>query len=100
MRDRQSYAFALVAVAAGLELDGQTIRSAGLALGGVAHKPWHSPEAEHALLGQPATPETFQKAAELAVRGAKGYEHNQFKVALARQSVVRGLTLAAEGVNS
>ena len=97
VRDRQSYAFALVSVAAGLELDGQTIRSAGLALGGVAHKPWHSPEAEHALVGQPATPETFAKAADLAVRGAKGYEHNQFKVELAKQSVARGLTLAAGG---
>ena len=100
VRDRQSYAFALVSVAAGLEMDGPTIRSAGLALGGVAHKPWHSPEAEHALVGQPATPETFAKAADLALRGAKGYENNEFKIALAKQSVVRGLTLAAQGVKS
>lgn len=98
VRDRQSYAFALVSVAAGLELDGQTIRSAGLAMGGVAHKPWHSPEAEQALVGQPATAETFGKAAELAVRGAKGYEDNEFKIELAKQSVVRGLTLAVQGV--
>ncbi len=100
VRDRQSYAFALVSVAAGLEMDGQTIRSAGLALGGVAHKPWHSPEAEHALVGQPATPETFAKAADLALRGAKGYQNNEFKIALAKQSVVHGLTLAAQGVKS
>lgn len=100
VRDRQSYAFALVSVAAGLELDGQTIRSAGLALGGVAHKPWHSPEAEQALVGQPATPETFARAAELAVRGAKGYEHNQFKIELAKQNIVRGLMLATQGVKS
>ncbi len=100
VRDRQSYAFALVSVGAALELDGQTIRSAGLAMGGVAHKPWHSPEAEQALVGQPATPETFAKAAELALRGAKGYEHNEFKIELAKQSIVRGLTLAAQGVKS
>ena len=100
VRDRQSYAFALVSVAAGLEMDGPTIRSAGLALGGVAHKPWHSPEAERALVGQPATPETFAKAADLALRGAKGYENNEFKIALAKQSVVRGLTLAAQGETS
>lgn len=97
VRDRQSYAFALVSVAAGLEMEGQTVRSAGLALGGVAQKPWHSPEAEHALTGQPATAEVFGKAAELALRGAKGYEHNQFKLELAKQSIVRGLTLAAAG---
>ena len=98
VRDRQSYAFALVSVAAGLELDGGTVRSAGLALGGVAHKPWHSPEAEHALVGQPATQVTFRKAADLALHGARGYEHNTFKIELAKQTIVRALTLAAQGV--
>jgi xanthine dehydrogenase YagS FAD-binding subunit len=96
VRDRQSYAFALVSVAAGLELDGQTIRSAGLALGGVAHKPWHSPEAEAALTGKPATTETFQRAAGLALHGAKGYADNAFKIELARQCIVRALTTAAQ----
>lgn len=96
-RDRQSYAFALVSVAAGLEMDGGAIKSAGLALGGVAHKPWHSPEAEHALVGQPATEATFRKAAELALRGSKGYEHNAFKVELAKNCIVRALSLAAAG---
>lgn len=96
-RDRQSYAFALVSVAAGLELDGNTIKSASFALGGVAHKPWHSAEAEHALVGQPATPETFRKAADLALSGAKGYKDNAFKVELAKQVVIRGLTLASQG---
>jgi xanthine dehydrogenase YagS FAD-binding subunit len=100
VRDRQSYAFALVSVAAGLEMDGDTIKSAGLALGGVAHKPWHSPEAVHAFTGQPATPETFRKAAELALAGAKGYEHNAFKIELAKQNIVRALTVAAKGVQS
>jgi len=99
-RDRQSYAFALVSVAAGLEMDGTTIKSAGLALGGVAHKPWHSLEAEHALEGKPATTETFQRAAHLALADAKGYEHNTFKIELAKQCIVRALTLAAQGVQA
>jgi xanthine dehydrogenase YagS FAD-binding subunit len=99
-RDRQSYAFALVSVAAGLEMDGGTIKSAALALGGVAHKPWHSPEAEAALRGQPATPGTFAKAVDLALKGAKGYKDNAFKIELAKQCVVRALGRAAEGVTA
>ena len=70
VRDRQSYAFALISVAAGLELDGQTIRSAGLALGGVAHKPWHSPEAEQALVEQRDTNTTSSR---LNSRGKMSY---------------------------
>ncbi len=97
-RDRQSYAFALVSVAAGLELDGNTIRSAGLALGGVAHKPWRSHEAEAALANQPANPDTFRHAAEVALRGAHGYKYNAFKIELAKQCIVRALTQAAQGV--
>ena len=100
VRDRQSYAFALISVAAGLEMDGDTIKSAGLALGGVAHKPWRSPEAEHVLIGRPATPETFTKAAALLVASAKPTEHNAFKIELAKQSIVRALTQAAHGVQS
>ena len=99
-RDRQSYAFALVSVAAGLELDGDTIKSAGLVLGGVAHKPWHSPEAEHALIGKPAAEATFKQAADLALRGAKGYKDNAFKIELAKNCIVRGLTQAAQGVQA
>jgi xanthine dehydrogenase YagS FAD-binding subunit len=95
VRDRQSYAFALVSVAAGLELDGNTIKSAGLALGGVAHKPWRSLEAEKSLAGATPGPEAFRKAADLALTGAKPYEHNAFKIELAKQSIVRALTLAA-----
>jgi xanthine dehydrogenase YagS FAD-binding subunit len=94
VRDRQSYAFALVSVAAGLELDGNTIKSAGLALGGVAHKPWRSLEAEKYLAAATAGPEAFKKAADLALAGAKPYEHNAFKIELAKQSIVRALTLA------
>ena len=99
-RDRNSYAFALISVAAGLEMNGATIRSAGLALGGVAHKPWRSVEAERALAGKPATAESFAEAAEIALRGAKGYEHNTFKIEMARQGVVRALTLAAAGTGA
>jgi xanthine dehydrogenase YagS FAD-binding subunit len=95
-RDRQSYAFALVSVAAGLEMSSGTIKSAGLALGGVAHKPWRAKEAEAALVGSPATRETFTQAAELTVKGAKTYEHNAFKVELAKQCVVKALMQAAE----
>ena len=96
-RDRQSYAFALVSVAAGLQMSGNTIQSAGLALGGVAHKPWTSAEAEAALAGKPADEKTFRKAAEILTRGAKGYEHNAFKIELAKGCIVRALTLAAAG---
>jgi len=95
-RDRQSYAFALVSVAAGLEMDGNTIKSAGLALGGVAHKPWRVPEAEAVLAGKPATREIFAQAAELMVKGAKTYDHNAFKVELAKQCVVKTLMQAAQ----
>ncbi len=94
-RDRQSYAFALVSVAAGLEMDGDTIQSAGLTLGGVALKPWRSHEAEEALRGKPANEESFKAAAELALKGAHGYRDNAFKIELAKQCVVRALMQAA-----
>jgi xanthine dehydrogenase YagS FAD-binding subunit len=97
VRDRQSYAFALVSVAAGLALSGGTIQSAALALGGVAHKPWRSHDAEKSLVGATPGPEAFRKAADLALTGAKGYEHNEFKIELAKQSIVRAFTLAARG---
>ncbi len=96
-RDRNSYAFALISVAAGLEMEGGTIKSAGLALGGVALKPWREAEAEKVLTGKPASPETFKQAADILLRGAKGYEHNTFKIELAKQGVVRALTLASQG---
>jgi xanthine dehydrogenase YagS FAD-binding subunit len=96
-RDRNSYAFALISVAAGLEVDGGLIKSAGVALGGVAHKPWREPEAEKALIGKPAGPEVFRQAADVLLRGAKGYEHNTFKIEMAKQGVVRALTLASQG---
>ncbi len=97
VRERNSYAFALVSVAAGLEMDGSTIKSAGLVLGGVAHKPWRSAEAERSLVGASPDPDTFRKAADLALTGAKGYEHNRFKIQMAKLAIVRALTVAARG---
>jgi xanthine dehydrogenase YagS FAD-binding subunit len=97
IRDRLSYAFALVSVAAALELQGDTIVEARLALGGVAHKPWRDPAAEAALRGQAATPATFTRAADLMLRDAKGFAHNAFKIDLARRAVIRALTQAAAG---
>ncbi len=100
VRDRQSYAFALVSVAAGLEILGGQIKSAGLALGGVAHKPWRSVQAEKSLEGTAAGAEAFRKAADITLAGAKAFEHNGFKIELARQNIVRALTLAAEGAHA
>ncbi|MEP9377259.1 xanthine dehydrogenase family protein subunit M [Aquabacter sp. CN5-332] len=95
IRDRLSYAFALVSVAVGLEMDGETIRKARFALGGVAHKPWRNPEAEAVLNGQVARPDTFMRAADIVLREAKGFAHNAFKIELARRAMVRALTQAA-----
>jgi xanthine dehydrogenase YagS FAD-binding subunit len=95
IRDRLSYAFALVSIAAALELDGDTIKEARLALGGVAHKPWRDLAAESALRGQPADRASFARAADLLLRDAKGQGHNDFKIELARRGIVRTLTQAA-----
>ena len=97
IRDRLSYAFALVSVAAALELDGNTIKQARLALGGVAHKPWRDTGAEAGLRGQTANRATFAHAADLVLRDAKGLAHNAFKIDLARKVIVRALTQAARG---
>jgi xanthine dehydrogenase YagS FAD-binding subunit len=97
IRDRLSYAFALVSVAAALELDGGRIKEARLALGGVAHKPWRKPEAEAALRGQSPDAAAFGKAADVLLQGAKGFGHNDFKIDLARRAIVRTLTQAARG---
>jgi xanthine dehydrogenase YagS FAD-binding subunit len=94
IRDRASYDFALVSVAAALDMDGSQIRSARLALGGVAHKPWRSEDAEKVLAGQQASPTVFESAATRALAGAKTYQHNAFKVDLAKRTIVRALSLA------
>lgn len=94
VRDRASYAFALVSVAAALEMDGGRIRNARIALGGVAHKPWRATQAEALLAGQALGPEVLRKTAAAALEGAKPYRYNQFKVELAQRAIVRALETA------
>jgi xanthine dehydrogenase YagS FAD-binding subunit len=96
VRDRTSYAFALVSVAAVLEMSGGTIRESRVALGGVAHKPWRNTQVEALLNGKAATGENFQVVAEAMMRDAKGYEHNTFKIDLAKRAIVRALKHAAQ----
>jgi xanthine dehydrogenase YagS FAD-binding subunit len=97
IRDRPSYAFALVSIAVGLEIDGGMIKEARLALGGVAHKPWRDLKAEAQLTGAPATQETFLRAADTVLRDARGFGHNDFKIELARRGILRALAQAARG---
>ena len=98
LRDRQSYAFALVSVAAALEMgEGGMIRTARIALGGVAHKPWRRPEAEALLEDQQPGEEIFSRAASALLEGAVGQGDNDFKVELARRAIVRALAQAAAG---
>lgn len=96
VRDRASYAFALVSVAAGLELDGSMIRNARLALGGVAHKPWRDRAAEQYLIGKPAEQATFKAVADMILADARGYAHNSFKIELARRAIARALSEAVD----
>ncbi|SJZ86640.1 xanthine dehydrogenase YagS FAD-binding subunit [Enhydrobacter aerosaccus] len=95
VRDRASYAFALVSVAALVELEGDRIRSARIALGGVAPKPWRAVEAERRLMGANASAATFLGAGETTVAEAHAYGHNDFKIALAARTVARALSEAA-----
>jgi xanthine dehydrogenase YagS FAD-binding subunit len=97
IRDRLSYAFALVSVAAAFELDGDTIKQTRLALGGVAHKPWRDTGAEASLHGKPANRASFVAAADYLLRDAKGFTHNAFKIDLAHRVIVRALSQAAQG---
>jgi xanthine dehydrogenase YagS FAD-binding subunit len=97
LRDRLSYAFALVSVAAALRLDGNTIGEARLALGGVAHKPWRDRDAEAMLHGHPAEAGRFAAVADHILRHARGFEDNAFKIDLARRGIVRALSQAAAG---
>jgi len=95
LRDRTSYAFALVSVAAALEMHGDTITETRLALGGVAHKPWRNLDAEGMLNGIRATKDHFEAVGEAIIRSAHGFGHNTFKIELARRAVVRALQQAA-----
>lgn len=97
LRDRLSYAFALVSVAAAMELEDGVVRQARIALGGVAHKPWRRQEAEALLVGRPQGAAVFAEAADALLAGAQGFGHNSFKVELARRAIMRGLAQAAAG---
>ncbi|RYF04668.1 MAG: xanthine dehydrogenase family protein subunit M [Oxalobacteraceae bacterium] len=97
VRDRLSYAFALVSVAAALDLDGGTIRAARIALGGVAHKPWRVEEAEQQLVGKTAGDAAFEAAADRILEGARGYGQNAFKLTLAKNAIVQALNTAVRG---
>ena len=94
VRDRASFAFALASAAVALELHGKTIRDARIALGGVATKPWRALDAEKALVGKPATFDTFKQAAHAALAGARTRPDNAFKVELATRTIVRALARA------
>lgn len=94
VRDRASYAFALISVAAALETDGNAIKQARIAMGGVAHKPWRATVAEKYLAGKEPTEANFNQAAEMEMKLAKPLEHNQFKVELGRRAIARALMQA------
>ena len=95
VRDRASYAFALVSVAVGLDVRNGVINEARVAMGGVAHKPWRAAKAEAALKGQRPEESAFRRAAEAEMQGATGTEHNRFKIELGRRAIVRALTIAS-----
>jgi xanthine dehydrogenase YagS FAD-binding subunit len=95
VRDRASYAFALVSVATRLVVENGRIQDVRLALGGVAHKPWRLTTVEQQLIGKPATEASFREAARQLVAGAKGFEHNAFKIELAQSAIVRALQTVA-----
>jgi xanthine dehydrogenase YagS FAD-binding subunit len=97
LRDRASYAFALISVAAAVEVRKGEIKEARLALGGVAHKPWRATEAEEFLKGKEIETATFQQAAEIALKEAKPLTYNAFKVDLTKRAIRRALTVSAQG---
>ncbi|MCF0057084.1 xanthine dehydrogenase family protein subunit M [Dyadobacter sp. CY356] len=94
LRDRNSYAFALVSVATAFELDGDVIKDARIALGGVAHKPWRVKQAEEFLRDNMASRENFETAAEIIIKDAVAYEYNSFKVELTKRAIVRNCIMA------
>jgi xanthine dehydrogenase YagS FAD-binding subunit len=96
VRDRASYAFALISVGVGLNMKGKTIQDVRLAMGGVAHKPWRLREAEQFLKGKEASEANFKQAAALAMAGAKGYGENDFKLTLGPNSIVEALQIATK----
>jgi xanthine dehydrogenase YagS FAD-binding subunit len=97
VRDRSSYAFALISIAVAVELDGDRLKQVRIAMGGVAHKPWRALTAESLLIGKAATATNFAAAAAAEMAAAKPLEHNQFKVELSRRSIVRALQMVTDG---
>ncbi|WP_374949005.1 FAD binding domain-containing protein [Mucilaginibacter sp.] len=95
LRDRTSYAFALVAVATGLELKDGVIAEARIVCGGLAHKPWRKKEAEDFLKSKTPSRENFETAAEMILEGAVGFKNNEFKIELARRAIIRNCLSAA-----
>ena len=94
IRERSSYAFALVSVAAGFQISNGKISDIGLAMGGVAHKPWKLTEAEEFLLGKEPTEDNFNKAADLDMKDAKPFEGNAYKIPMGKNAIVRALLQA------
>lgn len=99
IRERSSYAFALISVAAGMQIKNGTIIKIGLAMGGVAHKPWKLTEAEAFLTGKSASQANFEEAAMIAMKSAKPFEANKYKVDMGKKAIVRALTQAYERKN-
>ncbi len=95
IRDRASFAFALVSVAIAMEVNGGVVKSVNLAMGGVAHKPWRLTEAENYLKGKNATAQVFKEAADMAMKNAKTFEHNKFKIKLGKAAIIEALTNAS-----
>jgi xanthine dehydrogenase YagS FAD-binding subunit len=96
IRDRESYAFALASAAVGLEMGGDTVRDARIAIGGLATRPWRTREAEQSLIGQRLTPETARKAGDLALKGAKAGNMNGFRIELGARTVAEALMIAKQ----
>ena len=100
VRDRASYAFSLLSVAAGLHIEGNKILNARIAMGGVAHKPWRAYEAEKILAGAIVSEAVFMEAAEATMKQARPLEHNKFKIELGTRGIVRALNMATKTNNS
>jgi xanthine dehydrogenase YagS FAD-binding subunit len=98
IRDRASYAFALVSVAAALEISGNNIKNAKLAMGGVAHKPWRLMAVEKFLIGKQATKENFTTAADMAMENATSFGHNDFKIKMGKVSIIEALLQATQKI--
>jgi xanthine dehydrogenase YagS FAD-binding subunit len=98
IRDRASYAFALVSVAVALDINGSTIKNARLAMGGVAHKPWRLIEVEKFLMGKQATKENFTAAADMTMENATGFGHNNFKIKMGKAAVAEALQQATQKI--